>query len=445
MNKTFYVYCLVALFAVGCQPIATSYSTPVLETQVSNNGITETPIIPTSEPSPTTPPEIVFNKISTANNSETKLNNQCLNVTNGPPTSNSIIVLRSLQDVVAHQAPDIILVDMSDGQLKETIQKTQITPNFAVSANGKLIAYEASTIKDGEVTQLDLIIANGNFQTQNSIPWDDQWDSILGWTTDQKVIISSSTLESASKPPVSYVLVDPLNGRQQAIHLRISDFLDKSLYDLPYWGGWYGLLIDPTLKLAVYPRQSNVNKEMYTYALWDLASNETVFSLENIFSAFSNFNDTFPVPSWSTDGTQFAFVGEKEEVVPTKFELFLVNREGDIEQLTNLSDIAYVWPSSHSWPSDNNHIAFFLSPPQEAVNGNANVAILNANTLEVTDLCLSVNFQDFAPIWSPNGKQFLIVDSYEKDHQRVLLIDVEKNVVFPIAEDVEPIGWMIKP
>lgn len=72
LNKTFYIYLLVALCAVGCQPIATSDSTPVLETQVSNSGVTETPVISTNEPSPT-PPEIVFNKISAATNSETSV------------------------------------------------------------------------------------------------------------------------------------------------------------------------------------------------------------------------------------------------------------------------------------------------------------------------------------------------------------------------------------
>ena len=219
-QKAVYIWCLVVLFTSGCQPVENSYSTPTLETQANNNSIATTRVIPTSEPSRTSLPSLLFNKISTANNSETKLNNQCLNVTNTPPTSNSVIVLRSLKDVAAHQAPDVILVDMSETQPRETILRTQITPNFAVSADGKLIAYEASTIKDGEVTQLNLSIANGNFQTQNSIPWDNQWDSILGWTSDQKIIFSL-TPETTSKPPISYALVDPLNGKQQTIHLQI--------------------------------------------------------------------------------------------------------------------------------------------------------------------------------------------------------------------------------
>ncbi|MEP6895948.1 MAG: hypothetical protein ABI986_10110, partial [Chloroflexota bacterium] len=215
--------------------------------------------------------------------------------------------------------------------------------------------------------------------------------------------------------------------------------------------GWYGLSINPNLKLAVYPRQSNVNKDMYTYALRDISSSKTMFSLEKVFSAFLTFiKSSAAMPSWSIDGTQFAFVGTHQDQVvpPIKFELFLVNQDGDIEQLTNLSSVGYVWPSSHSWSADNSHIAFFLSPPQAGGFENANIAIVNTNTLEVTDFCLSIGLHGSGGatlVWSPDGKQFLVVDGYKEGHQRVLLIDIEKHIVFPIAEDAEPIGWMVKP
>jgi Tol biopolymer transport system component len=437
---------LIATLLASCEtasPVPSNLETVVPASTATQVAPTSYPS-PTSKSSPTPLPTLVFSKIPTANNSQTKLSNQCLTETYSPPTSNSIIVVRSLKHVVDYQSPDIILIDMSKAQPDETILKTHITPNFAVSGDGKLIAYEASIIKDEKVTQVDLLIANGNFQTQHTIPWDDRWYSILGWTTDQKIIISSPKLKTTSKPPYSYILVDPFNGRQQAIHLKISDFLDESLYDLPYWGGWYGLSIDPTLKLAVYPRQNNISKDMYTYALWDISSNKALFSLEKVFSAFSSSTNSFSIPRWSIDGTQFAFVGVNQSVLPITFELFLVNRKGDVKS-TNISDIAYLWDSSLSWSPDNSHIVSLLTPPQEGAFENANIALVNTNTLEVTDLCLSVGVKESAPIWSPNGAQFLIVDYDEKDRQRVLLVDIEKNIVYPIAKDAEPIGWMVAP
>lgn len=112
-----------------------------------------------------------------------------------------------------------------------------------------------------------------------------------------------------------------------------------------------------------------------------------------------------------------------------------------------LSTLGYVWPtfSSWNWSPDNNHIAFLVSPPNSGGTDDANLAIVDTDTLETIDMCLSVGVPELPPMWSPNGKQFLIVDNYEEDHQRVLLVDIEKNIVFPIAEDAEPIGWMTKP
>lgn len=445
--RVFCVCCLTMLIVVGCQPTVTSYGPPVLETQARTEEVAETQIVPPSEinpaiePSPTTLSEIILNKITPANSSEARLSNQCLNITNVPPASNSIIALRSLVGVVPGQTPDIILIDMSEEQLKESTQKINITPNFAVSPDGELIVYLASTITNG-VTQLNLIIANGNFQTINSIPWNDHWSRILGWTADQKIIVSSSRTETISPSFVSYTLIDPISGGQQSFHLGISDFIDGSLYDAPYWESWYGVLVDPTLKWAVYPKQSNVNAEMYTYALWDISNNKSVFDLEKIFSSFWFFINASPMPSWSSDGGQFAFVGQHQDESPGEIELFSVNVNGDILQLTNLSSIGYVLPSFHSWSPDNSLIAFSITPRGSDVG---NIAIVNAVTLDVTDLCLSINVQEPPPIWSPNGKQFLVVDRYDEGHQRVLLVDIEKNIVFPVVADAEPIGWMVKP
>lgn len=62
MNKTFHIYCLLALFVAGCQPTATSYSTPMLETQVSTNEVAEMQVTPTSQINSTFEPSGVFEK-----------------------------------------------------------------------------------------------------------------------------------------------------------------------------------------------------------------------------------------------------------------------------------------------------------------------------------------------------------------------------------------------
>ncbi len=316
---------------------------------------------------------------------------------------------------------------MSEDPLRQTIQRINITPEHSVSPTGERIAYLASTIVNGEVTQVNLDIANGDFQIQNSIPYEDQWYGILGWTADEKVIISTKTEETLSS--VAQVLVDPMNGSQQAVEFSIPDFLNESQFALPYWNGWYGIMVDPTREWAVYLKQSNINAEMYTYGLWDIANNMPMFSLDTVLAGSLYFTKAAPMPIWSLDGKQFAFVGGRSDQEPGKYELFTVNVKGDIKQLTNLSTLGYVWPtfSSWNWSPDNNHIAFLVSPPNSGGTGDANLAIVDTDTLETIDMCLSVGVPELPPMWSPNGKQFLIVDDYEEDHQRVLLVDIEKN------------------
>ena len=48
-----------------------------------------------------------------------------------------------------------------------------------------------------------------------------------------------------------------------------------------------------------------------------------------------------------------------------------------------------------------------------------------------------------APIWSPDSQQFLVVDWYEKEHSRVVLVDIAQGFAAQIAEDMEPLGWMV--
>jgi hypothetical protein len=47
------------------------------------------------------------------------------------------------------------------------------------------------------------------------------------------------------------------------------------------------------------------------------------------------------------------------------------------------------------------------------------------------------------PIWSLDGNQLMVDSHYTTENTRLLIIDMQKNIAFPIAENVLPIGWMI--
>jgi hypothetical protein len=70
------------------------------------------------------------------------------------------------------------------------------------------------------------------------------------------------------------------------------------------------------------------------------------------------------------------------------------------------------------------------------------VALLDTETLQVTDYCIPVGKQQLyqPPIWSPDSTQFLVVDRHEENHRRVILVDIVQGFAAVIAEDMEPVG-----
>jgi hypothetical protein len=251
--------------------------------------------------------------------------------------------------------------------------------------------------------------------------------------------------------------LNPFSGERQILEPdfpRILNTHPTVLDMLPFWEGWSGVIYDPTLTRAIYPRFVGNNDEMYTYAVWDVSERRLIATLEEVFSSSSSFGGNFPMPKWFPDGSRFVFQGFDPTEDPVKTELYEVSRDGQVKQLTHLSSVAYVWESSYSWSPDGGHIAMFLGPPLGAAFEKARVAVLDTATLNITDYCISITFSGegyggggpiWSPIWSPDGHQFVITDWYEKDHRRVILVDIEKNSAVQIANDMEPVGWMVAP
>jgi len=212
---------------------------------------------------------------------------------------------------------------------------------------------------------------------------------------------------------------------------------------------WQGLYYDPTVNRVIYPRLITDNTEMYTFVLWDVSKEKLVSSLENIYQNYVVFKNTTPTPIWSPDGSQFAFRGEIEvshELV--KFELYRVSRDGEIEQLTNLTSIALIDPSRYSWSPDGSHIAVLIDAWY--THGNTQLAVIDVNTHVVTNYCVPVRGEPIfvpnfgAPIWSPDGKQLLVMDQIGHN-RRVILVDIVKNYAAQIAENYDMLGWMVAP
>jgi hypothetical protein len=124
--------------------------------------------------------------------------------------------------------------------------------------------------------------------------------------------------------------------------------------------------------------------------------------------------------------------------------LYLVGNDGHVSELLNPKEKG-LYPIDYFWSTSGKYIALFLYVEN---SNKERLAILNPQTLEITDTCLVFHptSDHDVPIWSPNDTQILLKDEDDnRQNWRVLLVDLVKKVSYPIAEDMEPMGWMKTP
>lgn len=433
-----------AVTRVPTQKIEPTFSETSVPTQ--QIGITLPTSLPTTIQVPTYPPK-------------TRMQAQCLDVETTPISeigSSGVLVLenRALLDE-GHYKSGTFQLDMRSGQVTEIAKAGENQIDHVVSPNRSLMAYESVIFdSEGKVAKEELVVADATGNRLKTIPWEEEWWQTPIWSDNEHVVINLSLPdeENSDQKPLPMLVLNPFTNERRIVKPDFSGFPVTSSADLPYWEGRWGAIYDPTLTYVIYPRVTENNNEMYTYAVWDLSKQQLVTTLDEIFSSYTAIKGNFPIPKWSPDGSRFVFQGFDPTADPVNIELYEVNHDGQTRQLTQLAPVAYVWESSFSWSPDGRYIAMFLGSQLGAPYEKARVAVLDTMTLNVIDYCISVTFLGdgygggpLVPIWSPDGRQFVITDWYEKDHCRVILVDIEKNSAAKIADDMEPVGWMVAP
>ena len=447
IKKTIFYFGLVivALTLAGCQPIdvPTPMTPSTIPSPTPQPTMTFT-VTPTPSPMPTATPNIP---------AEAQLQSQCLEVEPsllGATTSDGIAVLDSeALDSEGHLRSESYFLDMSTGKFSHFNGNY----NYVVSPDRTLVAYRALSEENGRMVTHGLMIADTSRQSLKVLPWKDEWLSLQGWADNQRLILMLDEKHGLSKP-FPLLVLNPFTGEQQILRPNFSKFLDVPGLVLPYWeAGWYGVLYDPTLTRAIYPCFIGNDQEMFTYGLWDVPNRKLITSLEETFSTYSIFNDTFPMPRWSPDGSKFVLRGlvrvpdEGDDSYHVKRELYQVSHDGQVKQLTHLYPFTGILDSM-SWSPDGRYLAGFLVK-QDNPTKQALAMVLDTQKLNVINYCIPVTYAGEgygglppSPVWSPDSKQFLIVDWYEKDHRRVIMVDIAKGIAAEIAQDMEPMGWM---
>jgi len=158
-----------------------------------------------------------------------------------------------------------------------------------------------------------------------------------------------------------------------------------------------------------------------------------------------------PPPLWFPRGNAFLVAAFPDKDSPR--EWFMVSRDGEIRQLTNLKSLfpEYEIGSSASLSLDGHYLAFGLShgkTPSQV--GPMELFILNLTTLDIYNHCIPFDDQH-KPVWSPfspyGASRFLAVRYLDpnKKNPSIVVLDTESgwaaNVFSDDKDNRIPIGW----
>ena len=330
-----------------------------------------------------------------------------------------VAVLRSLSSTTL--GLNLSLLDLENNTSKEIP-----TPNPVdladVSPDGKTLGYVwfNNATSKWELTLLD---ATGNHP---EVAYSSkEFVGFYGFLNDHQVVIEEDN---------TYIIVDPYKDSQEKIFPF--DFPDFDNYSPIH----FFVSFNSVLTRAVYKNGDVI--------LLDLTTNTVLARIKD------SYYDRSPIIAWDSSGERIAVVAtsisaENVSGFTQPDEIFIADQHGQSQQLTHLYEnfglISTI--ESLSWAPNGQNIAFWLNDKE----GNLILMVADSITGKVVNYCILNVIADLfpmylpAPIWSPDGGKLLVESRYAKDKSSLLIVDLDSNIAFPIAENQNPIGWMVKP
>jgi hypothetical protein len=445
------VFVLSIYFLEGCK-IDSNVKAPVQErpgvqTRLSNikESVTSTSTLqPKVSSTPVASSETMVAEI-TIPSTEVRLRYDCLQEFPNMPEeliSRGLVILENRTKEDGRYLGETYLLDMASQQSHKLYPENIQGRDFSVSLDHSLMAYKKNSFTEtGEVFLRELAVATADGSELLTIPWEEGWSGLAGWLDNQRLVINIAGMdseESTAQKAASLLVLNLFTGERQVLR---PDFPEMYDYEpIPNWDDWGITMYDPSLARVVYLRGE------YLYALWGV-------DRQQLLATLNYFNE---IPRWSPDGSRVVLEGWPDDRTysygPEEDETFLVSRDGQVEQLTNLTGPTDMYLDFYSWSPDGHSLAAWLRSPDLDKNREMELAIIDIETGEVTNTCLRIvtggeGFgigYDFPTIWSPDSTQLVVMEWYEADHRRVYLVDLDKGYAAPIAEDMEPAGWLME-
>ena len=112
-----------------------------------------------------------------------------------------------------------------------------------------------------------------------------------------------------------------------------------------------------------------------------------------------------------------------------------------MQRLSYLTTTYTAFQDDWALSPDETRIAFWLSIEDEDNPIDHELAVLNVESGEVTNYCITGNR---TPIWSPDGRQIAITQ-YNKGVLDFMIVDIEEGIAYDITEqeNVRIEGWLV--
>ena len=213
------------------------------------------------------------------------------------------------------------------------------------------------------------------------------------------------------------VIYNPFNGEQKSLQLNLPN--PYIVIDGGNTVAWVKADIDPSLKLVLY------NDKERRLVLWNLDTQKEIASLPSPV----NLEDG----AWSPDGRQFTIsIPSQSSDMPVASELFTINMDGTVKQLTNLNQMfSFASEASvPSWSPDGRFIAFWLSvnniPNSSSKDLRQWLAVTDTASLKTQIYCVTSNDSSYGYgiVWAPDGQDVIVNKVLPSGEPKPTLVDL---------------------
>lgn len=451
---------LMGWLLVGCTAMPSATPTIIFE-EVPKITSVDTETTASLVPSPISPstltpiPATATPEIPT----EAQLRVRCLEIMETfPPNfkSEGTVILELEEGILRSYKRN--LMNMETGHVEQIAQPNEILALMSVSPNQRWLAYHRALFDqpiadsqphEREILEDEVVVESFDRSQRLVYPQSQVKGFLVGWLNDQQLIFSLAQFDSEEnkglKSP-TMMLFNPFTAQQRLLKPGY-----PNLYDFPDFPNWDSQGItsySPSVEQVVY-YQGSISDPRY-YHLWDLVHHQSIHLLGPVYG-------TPHMPRWAPDGMSYAVAPETDDLVR---ELLQISREGEVQRLTYLTDyFSTVIIGDFSWSADGRSIAFWLSSwmsVEEAEDDKYDdfqeqLAVLNLDTGLVTAYCVPgdelrtwTTSRVPEPLWSPDGTQVIVMNrSVKWPTSKVILVDLEEEIAFQIAEYAQPAGWLI--